>query len=134
MSAPTSAFGAPGSEPLADARVHAVDGGARGAQLGELGGVLAHPQLAQHGPGELLLARSSVAEAQQVQGRRHVGDGDRTDRHPAEGEGVRVLTVDPRAHLDAELAQRHVPETGELELGRDEGRAPRRRRSARPGP
>ena len=37
-----------------------------------------------------------------------------------EGEGVSVLSVDPRAHLDTELLERQVPEARELERRRDE--------------
>ena len=108
-------LGATDPEPLADPRVHTVDRGAGRAQLRELGRVLAHPQLAQDRAGELLVRRPGVTQAQQVQGRCHVGHRDATGRHSAERQGVGVLAVDRRAHLDAELAERHVTETGVLE-------------------
>ena len=54
MSAPTCASVRPALEELAHPGVHPVDRRARGAQLGDLGGVLAHPQLAQHRPGQRL--------------------------------------------------------------------------------
>ncbi len=113
-------LGAPGSEPLADPGVHAVDRRTSRAQLGELGRVLAHAQLAQHRTGELLVGGPGITQPQQVQGRRHVGHRDPAARHASERQRVGVLAVDPRAHLDAEVAERHVAEPGVLERGRDE--------------
>ncbi len=48
-------LGAPRPQPVTDSGVHAVDRRARGTQLGDLGRRLAHPQLAQDLPRELLL-------------------------------------------------------------------------------
>src|SRR5438445_534924 len=61
-----------------------------------------------------------LSEPQPVQGRCHVGHGDATGRYSPECERIRVLAVDPGAHLDPEVTERHVPEPGVLERGRDE--------------
>ena len=78
-------LGATGPEPLADPGVDAVDRRAGRPQLGELGRVLAHPQLAQDRAGELLVGGAGITQPQQVQGRGHVGhrDADRAARRRA---------------------------------------------------
>ena len=63
MSAPTCASVRPGLEPLAHPGVHPVDRGARGAQLRDLGGVLAHPQLAQDGPARVCSASGRASRS-----------------------------------------------------------------------
>ena len=112
-------LGAAGLEELAHPGVHAVDRRAGGAQLGHLGCVLAHPQLAQDRPGEGLRGLGErVAQPEHVRGRHRVGD-----RDPGRAAGevadqqVRVLAVGPGDDLDAQLVQPQAGQPGASSRG-----------------
>ena len=75
-------LGAAGHQELGHPRVHPVDRGARLAQRVDLGGVLDHPQPAQHVGGQHRHRAEHLGQRQQVQRGHRVGDrgGDRCRR------------------------------------------------------
>ena len=122
MSAPTCASRAARLEELAHAGVHPVDRRARGAQLGDLGGVLAHPQLGDDRPGQRLRGlRQGLAQPEHVLRGHRVGD-----REPGGAAGqvadqqVGVLAVVPGDDLDAEVVQRQPGPARRLQPGHDQ--------------
>jgi hypothetical protein len=115
-------LGAARLDELGHPGVHAVDRGARGAQLAHLGRVLAHPQLAQHPPGQArlrvgqrLLHAEDVHRGHRVRHR----DPGRPARQVADQQ-IGVLAVLPGDDLDAEVVEAEVREPGRLHAGHDE--------------
>jgi hypothetical protein len=112
-------LGAPGPQELDHAGVHPVDRGAGGAQFGDLAGVLAHAQLAQHRAGQGLGGLGQgIAQAQHVRGGHGVGH-----REPGRAAGevadqqVRVLAVGPGDDLDASSSSGTPASPGASSLG-----------------
>ncbi len=98
-------LGPSGHQKVRNPGVHPVDGRARLAQRVDLGGVLDHPQLAQHVGGQHRQRAEDIGQRQQVQRGHRVGDR-RRRRSAAQGGGdqlVGIVAVDPIPHRHAKI-------------------------------
>ena len=122
-------FGQPGPQPAGDARVHPVDGLARLAQRGDLGGSLPDPQRTQGAAGQRLAhAGQRVTEPQHEQRPHPVGQADRRDAPEQAGDQAeRVVGLLPRDDLQAERAGRRGLRGGQLQARHEQGRVAVRR-------
>ena len=127
-------LGAARHQELGHAGVHAVDRRTRLAQRVDLGGVLDHPQPAQHVGGQHRHHAEHVGQRQQVQRGHRVGDGggDRRRRRARRRPAVRILTVDPVPHGQAEF--RSPPTPSATPAPSAARRRSARRRRAAPAP
>ena len=117
ISAPTCRSVRPGPQPAGHLGVHPVDGRAGLAQRGDLGWVLAHPQVAQRRAGQHLAGPGQrIPQLQDHQGPHLVGQPGAGHRpQPVRDQRVRVLGLLPGDQLQAEPGRRGGLGRGQLE-------------------
>lgn len=120
------ALGASGAQEAGHAAVHGVDGVAGAAQLGDLGRVLDHAALAQHGRREFGAGIQTRRQRNHVQCREGIGDAEPRDgsAHRRGHESIRILAVHPVRHGESQRADRGVAHLREFHARHDDRRFP----------